>query len=858
MAAVKQFARKFGSRPRYDIERVRQAANGRWLEVLAEIGGISREHLTRGHHPCPKCGGTDRFRVLDESVGAVICGQCFSTRNGDGFAAVQWATGLSFPDSLSKIAEYLHVQPDSNQAYRANDPAKDLEFRPWNESIIAIWCKLHKPGIRPHAIQQVGGKIAVYSVHELGKFTVLALPVWGPQLKKSKPVGWVLFAINGGKLPVKPAKPGEKIEWVKMKSTRDTQPGVIGVVREVAKSGWKTEGPTDLLALLSLVDFPQDVTAICNVMGSKEDPSKTSWIARLFTGLVGNVIHDCDEPGQLGAMGWTKQDGSFRPGWSQAIAEHTSECRNVVLPYPIMPDRGKDLREWCSESHTWPELLSLAESSPKIGKLPTVEATPIEADDDPHRLARVNLERYARYQDRATLRYWRDQWYTWKPDRGCYRLISENELKAHLTKSIKHEFDRINLAAQAEATKDEPKPSYKVTRSLLQNVIQATASITVVSDTVEPMTWLHADGRRERRNLIAMTNGLIDLDALMRDEPAEKVIVPHSPEWFSMVRLPYEFDPTASCPKWEAFLEKNLEQDPERIKVLQEWAGYCLTPDTGFQKFLVLKGEGANGKSVYCAGLSAIVGLENCSHIPLEVFGDRFSKTATIGKLINVCADVGEMDKAAEGYLKSFTSGDVMHFDRKGISGLDCVPTAKLMLACNNMPRFMDRSTGISRRMIPIPWNVTIGDHERVLNMDKAAWWERSGELPGMFLWAIRGLARLLNQGRFTLSVESMEALEEYQQEMNPARAFLLEYCERSDSSAIKSSKLYEIYSVWCQRSNYRPLSEKQFGKEVKRVFPFSIRSKGGPKTSRYWKYENLSFVSDEICGIETYNSEIF
>lgn len=855
--AAKQFHRS-NFRPRYDLERVRQAARGRWVDVIASVGGIPRELLSggSGEHPCPKCGGNTRFRMIDVNAGAVFCSHCFNSRNGDGFAAVQWSTGLNFPDSLAKIAEFLHVQPESGKAYNPNDPAKDLEFRPWNESIVGIWCKLHKPGIAPHAILQVGGKLAVYSVPEVGQFTVIALPVWGQQLKKSKPVGWVLFAANGGKLPVK--SKDSPVEWVKMKSTPGTQPGVIGIVRDGAKSGWKTEGPTDLLALISMADFAQDVTAFCNVMGSKEDPSKTPWIAHLFNGMAANIIHDCDEPGQLGSVGWTKQDGSFRPGWSQAVAGFATECRNVVLPFPIMPDRGQDLRDWCAAGHTWKELLTIRDKSPVIAKLPTVELRPIEADDDPHRLARVNLERYARFQNQATIRFWRNEWYTWKPDRGCYRLISEDELKAHLTKSIKQEFDRINLAAQAEATKDEPKPSYKVTRSLIQNVMLATASMTVVSDTVEPMTWLYADGRRQRRNLIAMTNGLIDLDALMRDAPPEEVIIPHSPEWFSMVRLPYKFDLSATCPKWEAFLEKNLEQDPERIKVLQEWAGYCLTPDTGFQKFLVLKGEGANGKSVYCAGLSAIVGLENCSHIPLEVFGDRFSKTATIGKLINICADVGEMDKAAEGYLKSFTSGDVMHFDRKGITGLDCVPTAKLMLACNNMPRFVDRSTGISRRMLPIPWNIAIADHERVLNMDKASWWERSGELPGMFLWAIRGLARLQAQGRFTLSLESQEALEDYQQEMNPARAFLLEYCERSDSSAIKSSKLYEIYSVWCQRSNYRPLSERQFGKEVKRVFPFMKRSYGGQKMSRYWKYENLTFSADEICGIETYNSEIF
>ena len=65
------------------------------------------------------------------------------------------------------------------------------------------------------------------------------------------------------------------------------------------------------------------------------------------------------------------------------------------------------------------------------------------------------------------------------------------------------------------------------------------------------------------------------------------------------------FDPDADCLRWSAFLERNLEGDQERIALLQEWYGLCLTRDTNRQKFLVMEGEGANGKSVACAALSS-------------------------------------------------------------------------------------------------------------------------------------------------------------------------------------------------------------------------------------------------------------
>src|SRR5205807_310610 len=125
---------------------------------------------------------------------------------------------------------------------------------------------------------------------------------------------------------------------------------------------------------------------------------------------------------------------------------------------------------------------------------------------------------------------------------------------------------------------------------------------------------------------------------------------------------------------------------------------------------------------------------------------------STLGKLANICAEVGELDKAAEGYLKAYTSGDAMQFERKYESSFSAMPTARLVLATNNPPRFSDKSDGVWRRLILLPLNVTIAEEERVYGMDKREWWEASGELPGILNWALEGFDRLRLQGGFTRS----------------------------------------------------------------------------------------------------------
>src|SRR5262249_22303426 len=144
------------------------------------------------------------------------------------------------------------------------------------------------------------------------------------------------------------------------------------------------------------------------------------------------------------------------------------------------------------------------------------------------------------------------------------------------------------------------------------------------------------------------------------------VLRPHSPAWFSPVCLPYAHDPAADCPGWKNALGRSLGGDAERVALVQEWFGYCLLPDTSLQKFMMAYGEGENGKSVLCAALTALLGEANVANVPLERFGERFALTQTLGKLANVASEVGELDRAAEGTLKSFTGGDRMMFDRKG------------------------------------------------------------------------------------------------------------------------------------------------------------------------------------------------
>jgi putative DNA primase/helicase len=51
----------------------KEAATGRWRDILVALG-VPAEMLNSKHHPCPFCGGRDRFRLTQREL--CLCNQC--------------------------------------------------------------------------------------------------------------------------------------------------------------------------------------------------------------------------------------------------------------------------------------------------------------------------------------------------------------------------------------------------------------------------------------------------------------------------------------------------------------------------------------------------------------------------------------------------------------------------------------------------------------------------------------------------------------------------------------------------------------------------------------------------------------
>ena len=316
---------------------------------------------------------------------------------------------------------------------------------------------------------------------------------------------------------------------------------------------------------------------------------------------------------------------------------------------------------------------------------------------------------------------------------------------------------------------------------------------------------------------LTFQNGMLDLTPI---EMRERLTLSnHDPRVFGSPCLEYNYDPNAECLHWQQVLSQILPrraEDDDRLWVLQEFFGYCLlSNDFRHEKFMILIGNGANGKSVVLDVLRAVLGGKNVSHMPLDAMSKEFRIFDMIGKLANIASDMQRIDKVNEGTLKQLVSGEQLQVNRKHKEPVTMHPTAKLIFATNHLPSFSDVSDGLWRRMIVIPFGEQFRPEQRDLGLARRL---IQSELPGILNWAIEGARRLVVQDRFTQCGECERAGSVHRYDSDPFRQFLDECCVVGSDFSVDTNTLFRSYENFCRDNGRRPKSNTEIGKQLKNL----------------------------------------
>jgi P4 family phage/plasmid primase-like protien len=427
---------------------------------------------------------------------------------------------------------------------------------------------------------------------------------------------------------------------------------------------------------------------------------------------------------------------------------------------------------------------------------------------------------------RYTLASWCGDFYQWAA--GRWSRVSDLEIDLRITRHLQSHNSSYGVNVKQE-------PVVPISKSRIANIRLCLAGRVLRPEIKQLNEWDNVT--QDSIITLSMNNGLLILG---HDGQAE--IIPHTPDYFSFIQLPYGYELKAQCPTWLNFLNDITLCRQDYILLLQQWCGYLLRSDLRQQKFLLCVGEGANGKGVFFEVVQNLVGVENCSQVPIAQLHRSFSLAATIGKMVNLTHEsAGKIEESAETTLKSFVAGDRMEFERKFREPFSGIPTAKIMVATNDLPRFNDKSQAVWRRILLVPFDKVVAEAQQITTLAE----KLKKELPGILNWALEGLRNLNAAGRFTVPANSRELIEQYRQDSNPARAFLLEnYESTNNGDIVPCEDVYRQYRGWCEGNGHQPLSNGLFGKEVKRVYPDIERNRPGSGNARNYVYTRLRPVT--------------
>ena len=302
-------------------------------------------------------------------------------------------------------------------------------------------------------------------------------------------------------------------------------------------------------------------------------------------------------------------------------------------------------------------------------------------------------------------------------------------------------------------------------------------------------------------NLIHFANGTYNASTCLKTD--EKL--------FCRNRLPVDYTGvTAKAPEhWMRFVNELLE--PEDVKTLQEFMGYCMIPSTRAQKMLLIIGNGGEGKSRIGVVMRAILGDNmNYGSIP-KIETNSFARADLEHKLLMVDDDMRMENLPTTNNLKTLiTAEGPMDLEKKGVQSYQGLVYCRLMAFSNGFLRSAnDDSYGFFRRQLILMTKPRAKDRkDDPFLSDKLR-----AEKEQIAVWALDGLYRLRKQNfRFTVSDRSKAAIMSAMDEANNVVSFL-----RSKGSftfdpegEITSREFYNIYKCWCDDNAIEPVGKRQ------------------------------------------------
>ena len=409
--------------------------------------------------------------------------------------------------------------------------------------------------------------------------------------------------------------------------------------------------------------------------------------------------------------------------------------------------------------------------------------------------ARIFLDNYYRIEEGFKIVHYADDFYLYSGTH--YEVFEELTVRSDMY----HFLDKCKkLGRKQEIIPFNPNPS------AVSAAIDALKSIVHLPNhaNTKPPIWLreYVASKPSASKLISLKNGLFHVE--------DQALIPHSLGFFTQNSLNFDYDPNATCPRWEQFMSDIWEDDIEAIHTLQEMFGYILSGDTKQQKFFNMIGPRRSGKGTINKILVSLLGQHNTVAPELGELCDTFGLQPWLGKLLASFTDARAPERnrnAVVSQLLRIVGGDTITVNRKNKEAWNGYLPTRIVIYSNEVLQLTENSNALTGRMIVLKMTKTFYGNE-----DTELAIKLESELSGIFNWAMEGLRRRLERGGHFVQPASGASYLELMAELgNPIGSFVDDTLIFDPLGSVAKDDVFTCYSHWALKKKLAVGTEFSF-----------------------------------------------
>ena len=315
---------------------------------------------------------------------------------------------------------------------------------------------------------------------------------------------------------------------------------------------------------------------------------------------------------------------------------------------------------------------------------------------------------------------------------------------------------------------------------------------------LEAQLYIYADLIDDKQNFsVKLRNGVIVDDNIVDYDCG-----------FTPFYLDVTYDTNAYDKNVDEFINFVCCNRKDMRTVLEEILGHILLINRFPHKIFFLTGSGANGKSTFVEMITKWTG-ELSSHVDIANFDDGTSLVSLIGKLVNVADDVDAIYLEKSKNLKTMASGNTVGTRAIYSQPITLKNTATLIFTANEPPVFKDKSDGIGRRLVIVPFENKV--KTRIYNLDELLSTDKAKSY--LLNLALAGVKRIFDNKLEMSTSETVEqATKQYYLDNDSVLAYLNDYPTINNNPVVT---VYEAYEEYCEDSNLKAVSRTKFSRRL-------------------------------------------